>query len=117
MALKASSCTADAAPGHIYRGTAGLLYRKSVSGSAADQVLVPVGLRVVDGSEFLNSALRAVNKRWGIHHHSTGGYQPHGNPVERYHRFLNSVMATLALTFGDDWPSYLPTATFAREGD
>ena len=247
-ALKAGNCAADTTPGHLYRGTTGLLYRKSVSGSAADQVLVPVSLRAFilnryhglpvtghmgrrrthaqvkefywwqglysdvtkwvgaclacrkrkasrnmhagvpaavsnasrpwetvaidtvsaksskegytkiltildtfsryvitvplksttaeevskalmanlfcvfgrpdkiitdDGSEFLNSALRAINKRWGIHHHSTGGYQPHGNPVERYHRFLNSAMTTLALSFGDDWPSYLPASTFA----
>ena len=247
-ALKAGNCAADTTPGHLYRGTTGLLYRKSVCGSAADQVLVPVSLRAFilnryhglpvtghmgrrrthaqvkefywwqglysdvtkwvgaclacrkrkasrnmhagvpaavsnasrpwetvaidtvsaksskegytkiltildtfsryvitvplksttaeevskalmanlfcvfgrpdkiitdDGSEFLNSALRAINKRWGIHHHSTGGYQPHGNPVERYHRFLNSAMTTLALSFGDDWPSYLPASTFA----
>ena len=42
----------------------------------------PDTLLTDDGSEFLNSALRSLNKRWGIHHHSTGGYQPHSNPVE-----------------------------------
>ena len=73
----------------------------------------PDTLLTDDGSEFLNSALRSLNKRWGIHHHSTGGYQPHSNPVERYHRYLNSAMTTLSMQFGDDWPSYLPAATFA----
>jgi hypothetical protein len=73
----------------------------------------PDNILTDDGKEFINGALRAVNKRWGVHHHSTGGYQPHALPVERYHRFLNSAMTTLSMTFGDDWPSYLPAATFA----
>ena len=73
----------------------------------------PDSILTDDGKEFLNTALQAVNKRWGVHHHSTGGYQPHALPVERYHRFLNSAMTTLSMTFGDDWPSYLPAATFA----
>ena len=73
----------------------------------------PDNLLTDDGKEFLNTALAAVNKRWGIHHHSTGGYQSHALPVERYHRFLNSAMTTLSVQFGDDWPSYLPATTFA----
>ena len=66
-----------------------------------------------DGKEFVNEALKAMYKQWGINQTSTGGYQPQANPVERYHRFMNSSMTMLTTTFGDDWPSYLPASTFA----
>jgi hypothetical protein len=66
-----------------------------------------------EGREFVNHALGAMFKRWGIIHTSTGGYQPQANPVERYHRFMNSAMTMLSTKFGKDWPSYIPAATFA----
>jgi hypothetical protein len=52
-------------------------------------------------------------KQWGIEQTSTGGYQPQANPVERYHRFMNSSMTMLSQKFGKNWPSYIPAATFA----
>ena len=66
-----------------------------------------------EGREFVNKALHSVFDRWGIAHSSTGGHQPQANPVERYHRFMNSTMTMLSTKFGGDWPEYLPAATFA----
>jgi hypothetical protein len=66
-----------------------------------------------EGREFVNEALDKMFKRWGIVSTSTGGYQPQANPVERYHRFMNSAMTMLSTNFGKDWPSYIPAATFA----
>jgi hypothetical protein len=66
-----------------------------------------------EGREFVNTALTGMFKKWGISFTSTGGYQPQANPVERYHRFMNSAMTMLAKAFGSDWPSYLPAVCFA----
>ena len=65
-----------------------------------------------DGREVLNKSVKELCKTWNIKHHSTGGYQPHSNPVERYHRYLNSSMTMLATQFGENWPSYLPAAVW-----
>ena len=61
----------------------------------------------------MNAGLATMFKRWGINHTSTGGYQPQANPVERYHRFMNSAMTMLSDKFGEDWPEYLPAVSFA----
>ena len=66
-----------------------------------------------EGKEFVNDALTAMYERWGVNQTSTGGYQPQANPVERFHRFMNSSMTMLSAKFGKDWPSYLPAVTFA----
>ena len=66
-----------------------------------------------EGREFVNVALTALYERWGIAQTSTGGYQPQANPVERFHRFMNSSMTMLSAKFGSDWPSYLPATVFA----
>ena len=72
----------------------------------------PKSIHSDDGSEFINAALEDMFKEWNIIHTSTGGYQPQANPVERYHRFLNSAMTMLAAKFGSNWPKYLPAASF-----
>jgi hypothetical protein len=66
-----------------------------------------------EGREFVNNALQGMFKKWNISFTSTGGYQPQANPVERYHRFMNSAMTTLSKSFGADWPSYLQAVCFA----
>ena len=38
---------------------------------------------------------------------STGGYQSQANPVERWHRYVNSAMTMLSEEFGQDWNHYL----------
>ena len=73
----------------------------------------PGRIHTDDGREFLNEAIKATCKRWGIEHTSTGGHQPQANPVERYHRFLNASMTMLSAKFGENWPEYLPPAFFA----
>lgn len=65
------------------------------------------------GREFVNKALVATYKLWGISFSDTGGYQPQANPVERFHRFMNSSMTIVSKHFGKDWPSYLPAVCFA----
>ena len=66
-----------------------------------------------DGKEFVNGALDALCSKWSIARTTTGGYQPQANPVERFHRFLNSTMTMLSTKFGGEWPEYLPAAVFA----
>ena len=66
-----------------------------------------------DGREFMNETLKALCKRWSITHTTTGGHQPQANPVERYHRYMNSCMTMLGAKFGEDWPEYLPLAAFS----
>ena len=73
----------------------------------------PNYIRTDEGSEFVNNGLRYLYRRWGIKPISTGGYQPQALPVERFHRFLNAAMTTLAAKFGEDWTTYLPAVTFA----
>ena len=73
----------------------------------------PNYIRTDEGSEFVNKGLRYLYRRWGIKPISTGGYQPQALPVERFHRFLNAAMTTLAAKFGDDWTTYIPAVTFA----
>ena len=66
-----------------------------------------------DGKEFINSGLLHLYRRWGIEPISTGGYRPWSNPVERFHRYLNTSMTMLASKFGEDWTSYLQAAVFS----
>ena len=63
--------------------------------------------------EFISKALLRIYKRWNIEPITTGGHSPWSNPVERYHRYFNSAMTTLAQKFGEDWTSYLQAATFS----
>ena len=51
-------------------------------------------------------------KRWGIRKIETTGYQPQSNPVERFHRYLNSAMTALHGDFGLDWDRYVDAAVF-----
>ena len=55
-----------------------------------------------EGREFVNEALAKLFTRWDIQHTSTGGHQPQANPVERFHKFLNSSMTMLSAKFGAD---------------
>ena len=66
-----------------------------------------------NGSEFLNKHVEQMLGKWNIKAKFTGGYQPQANPVERYHRFLNSTMTMLCSSYGANWAEYLPAAVFA----
>jgi hypothetical protein len=73
----------------------------------------PARIHSDEGREFVNTALKSMFKLWSISFTTTGGYQPQANPVERYHRFMNSSMTMLSKHFGENWPSYLPAVCFA----
>jgi hypothetical protein len=66
-----------------------------------------------NGTEFLNVANEYMFQRWGIETTFTGGYNPQANPVERYHRYINSTMTMLAQSHGGNWAEHLPAAVFA----
>ena len=64
------------------------------------------------GRELIGKAVAALCKRWGVAKIHTSGYQPQSNPVERFHRFLNSAMTALHGEFGLDWDTYIDAALF-----
>ena len=72
----------------------------------------PKRMRTDEGKEFVNAGLRYMCKRWCIDHLSTGGYQSQANPVERWHRYVNSSMTALSDAFGKDWDTYLQVVVF-----
>ena len=65
-----------------------------------------------EGREFVNAGLARLYKHWNIAPVTTGGYRPWSNPVERYHRFMNSSMTMLSQRYGGDWPGYLQATAF-----
>ena len=73
----------------------------------------PRAIRSDEGKEFVNSGLTQLYRRWRIQPVTTGGYRPWSNPVERFHRYLNSSMTMLSTAFGDGWERYLPAAVFS----
>ena len=64
------------------------------------------------GKELIGKAVSALCKRWSVAKIATSGYQPQANPVERFHRYLNSAMTALHGEFGLDWDTYLDAALF-----
>ena len=64
------------------------------------------------GSQLVSAAVKYMCKRWGIRKVETTGYQPQSNPVERFHRYLNSAMTALHGNFGLDWDRYVDAAVF-----
>ena len=64
------------------------------------------------GSQLISAAVKYMCKRWGIRKIETTGYQPQSNPVERFHRYLNSAMTALHGDFGLDWDRYVDAAVF-----
>lgn len=96
----------------LYRASA-----KEIGGALFNNLFCKFGkpkrIHSDEGREFVNTALKALFSKWGIIQTSTGGYQPQANPVERFHRFLNSSMTILQKKFGAAWPEYLQAAVFA----
>ena len=64
------------------------------------------------GKELIGKAVGALCRRWSVAKIMTSGYQPQANPVERFHRYLNSAMTALHGEFGLDWDTYLDAALF-----
>ena len=74
---------------------------------------LPTRIRSDEGREFVNAGLTRLYKTWGIQTITTGGYRAWANPVERFHRYLNTGMTVLAHQFGEDWTRYLQAAIFS----
>ena len=74
---------------------------------------IPAEMITDEGSEFVNTGVEAMCATWQLRHIPTTGYQPQANPVERYHRWMNSTMTSLRARFGSKWEDYLPGAAFA----
>ena len=64
------------------------------------------------GKELIGNAVAHLCKRWGIRKIATTGEQPQSNPVERFHRYLNTSMTALHGSFGLDWDHYVDAAVF-----
>ena len=64
------------------------------------------------GKELIGKAVQHLCKRWKIMKIETTGEQPQANPVERFHRYLNTSMTALHGSFGLDWDQYVDAATF-----
>jgi hypothetical protein len=65
-----------------------------------------------DASNLIHSAVAELCTRWKIDQISTGPSCQHANPVERFHRTLNTLMTGLTSQFGKLWSDFLPAATF-----
>jgi hypothetical protein len=73
----------------------------------------PESIKSDEGREFVNTGLQRLYKHWQIKPITTGGWRPWSNPVERYHRYLNTSMTILSTKFGEDWTSYLQAVVFS----
>jgi hypothetical protein len=65
-----------------------------------------------EASNFLAPAVVHLCERFQIDKISTGAYCQHANPVERFHRVLNSTMTAMTTKFGRLWSRFLQAATF-----
>ena len=64
------------------------------------------------GKELIGNAVAHLCKRWNIRKIATTGEQSQSNPVERFHRYLNTSMTALHGSFGLDWDHYVDAAVF-----
>jgi hypothetical protein len=64
------------------------------------------------GRNLIGRAIKHLCSRWGIRKIETTGYQPQANPVERFHRYLNTAMTALHQQFGMEWDTYVDAALF-----
>ena len=73
----------------------------------------PVRIHSDQGKEFQNSIWHQLCDRLQIQKTTTPAYNPQSNPVERFHRSLNSIMRTHLAREDAGWSRFLPMATFA----
>jgi len=64
-------------------------------------------------AEFTGLVMQAVCRVLNIKHIRTSGYQPQGNQVERFHRFLVAALCIHCHEFRDGWDDALPLILFA----
>ena len=73
----------------------------------------PVRIHSDQGKEFQNSTWHQLCDRLQIAKTTTPAYNPQSNPVERFHRSLNTIMRTHLAREDAGWSRFLPMATFA----
>ena len=73
----------------------------------------PVRIHSDQGKEFQNSVWQQLCDRLQIQKTSTPAYNPQSNPIERFHKTLNSIMRTHLAREDAGWSRFLPMATFA----
>ena len=64
------------------------------------------------GRQLIGAGVTRLCKIWGIKKIATTGHQPQSNPVERFHRYLNSSLFCLHGRFGADWDAYVDAVAF-----
>jgi hypothetical protein len=62
---------------------------------------------------FLGDVMQRVCKELGTQHIKSSGYQPQGNAVERFHRFLNASLTINCHEFRTSWDDALPAILYA----
>ena len=74
----------------------------------------PVRLLSDRGKEFIDGGLHSLCAWLGIQKIATTGYQPQANGhIERFHRYLNSSMTSLASGNITKWSFYIPAILFS----
>ena len=63
--------------------------------------------------EFIGEVMQGVNKLLRIKHVRSSGYQPQGNQVERFHRFLVAALCIYCHEYRCAWDEALPQILFA----
>ena len=73
----------------------------------------PGEIHTDQGKEFHNKLWRQLMDRLEIRKTVTPAYNPHSNPVERFHRTLNQIMRVFLHREDPGWYKYLPMACLA----
>ena len=67
-----------------------------------------------NGTEFVNHTIALITKKMHINHIRTSPYHPQGNGrVERFHRWMNSMLAKFINEKQNDWDMYIPSMLMA----
>ncbi len=70
-----------------------------------------------NGTEFVNSAVKAICTAGGVEHRTTTPYRPQANAkVERFHRTLKGILERLMAVNSSNWESQLGPALMAYRG-
>ena len=73
----------------------------------------PLEILSDQGGEFVNRTWKELMKRLEIRKKETPPYNPNSNPVERFHRTLNTIFRTFLDREDPGWERVLPMATLA----
>ena len=73
----------------------------------------PLEILSDQGGEFVNRTWKELMKRLEIRKKETPPYNPNSNPIERFHRTLNTIFRTFLDRDDPGWERVLPMATLA----